>query len=243
MTKLWDAYGRAVLDYLEKGQGFEIIEREDGFISPSGGPPNYFAEYADWPEHQQRAMAFVKGRALDIGCGAGRVSLHLQEGGRLVTAIDNSPMAIEVCKRRGVNDARVIPITRISSQLGSFKTILMLGNNFGLLANPVRARWLLRRFHSLTTPKARIIAESNDIYQTDDPDHLAYHQRNLTRNRMAGQIRLRVRYRHYTSPWFDYLMVSPSEMAGILEGTGWRISRILESGASPYIAVIKKTQS
>ncbi len=243
MDDLRDAYGRAVLDYLEKGEGFEIVERDDGFISPSAGPPGYFAAFEEWPRHQQEAMDIARGRVLDIGSGAGRVSLHLQTLGHAVTAVDNSPMAIEVCKRRGVKDARLVPITRVSSQLGHFDTIMMLGNNFGLFANPVRARWLLRRFHTLTTHQACIIAESNDIYQTEDPDHLAYHQRNRQRGRLAGQIRLRVRYRHYATPWFDYLMVSPVEMDQILEGTGWHTSRVLKSDGSVYIAVIEKTKS
>ena len=44
---------------------------------------------------------------------------------------------------------------------------------------------------------------------------------------MSGQLRFRVRYASYCSPWFDYLMVSPDEMKGILEGTGWRVERVL----------------
>jgi ATP-dependent phosphoenolpyruvate carboxykinase len=118
----------------------------------------------------------------------------------------------------------------------------MLGNNFGLLGNPRRARWLLRRFKGMTTPQALIIAESNDIYQTDDPEHLAYHQLNRDRGRMAGQIRLRVRTGKYASPWFDYLMVSQEEMQEILEGTGWEVERFIpQEGKPTYVAIIRKT--
>lgn len=57
---------------------------------------------------------------------------------------------------------------------------------------------------------------------------------------MSGQMRARVRYRRYCTPWFDYLIVSPDEMKAILTGTGWRVRRYLKSGGSVYVAVIEK---
>jgi hypothetical protein len=115
-----------------------------------------------------------------------------------------------------------------------------MGNNFGLFGGRRRARWLLRLLHAMTSPDARIVAESNNVYQTKDPDHLRYHRFNRRRGRMSGQLRLRVRYRRYCTPWFDYLMVSPREMKEILAGTGWRVRRFLKSGGSIYVAVIEK---
>jgi hypothetical protein len=42
------------------------------------------------------------------------------------------------------------------------------------------------------------------------------------------------------TPWLDYLFVSAAEMRDILDGTGWKIDRILPSGGPVYIAVIAK---
>jgi hypothetical protein len=91
------------------------------------------------------------------------------------------------------------------------------------MANPQRAKWLLRRFYTLTPANGRLIAANNDPYKTDDDDHLAYHATNQRRGRMAGQLRIRVRYRIFMERWFDYLMVSKSEMENILIGTGWQV--------------------
>ncbi len=44
---------------------------------------------------------------------------------------------------------------------------------------------------------------------------------------MGGQVRIRVRYEKYVTPWFDYLLVSREEMSDILKGTGWKIERFL----------------
>jgi hypothetical protein len=112
-------------------------------------------------------------------------------------------------QRRGVRDARVLPITRVSRRLGEFDTIAMLGNNFGLFGSPRRAHWLLARFRGLTSPTARILAELRHPYRTNDPDHRRYHQRNRRRGRLPGQLRLRVRCGGASTPWFDYLLVSP----------------------------------
>jgi len=243
LTSRQDAYGHMVYDHLRGIPSYEIDERDDGMVAWSGGPPDYFAPFPDWPAHQQQAMAHVHGRVLDIGAGAGRCSLYLQEQGHLVLAVDNSPLAIKTCKQRGVKRARVLSITQVTAKLGTFDTILMLGNNFGLFGSFRRARWLLRRFRSLTSPDARIIVESTDPYETTAPEHLAYHRRNLKRGRMAGQIRLRIRFRTYCTPWFDYLLVSKQEMQQVLDGTEWAVQEYLDSPGPSYLAIIVKQES
>jgi SAM-dependent methyltransferase len=234
-----DAYGALMLALLD-GQGSpEIVERDDGFIEAGSYNQVYMAPFRRWPAHNRRAMRFVRGRALDVGCGAGRVCLHLQERGLEVVGIDISPGAVEVCRKRGVLDARVCRIEDVDASLGVFDTVVMLGNNFGLFASKAKARRLLRRFHGLTSERGRIVAETRDIYQTDDPAHLAYHERNRQRGRMGGQIRMRVRHRQLKTPWFDYLMVSRDELEDLLAGTGWHLARTLDSG-DLYVAVIEK---
>lgn len=243
LSEAEDAYGQVIADAFGGKTTYEIVERDDGFIQ-AAPTTLYFAEYADWPPNHQETMGYVGRRVLDIGCGAGRHGLYLQAQGCDALGIDLSPKAIQICRERGLKRTQVLPITGISSKLGQFDTILMLGNNFGLFANPTRARWLLRhRFHSLTCDGARVLAESFDIYRTDDPLHLAYHERNRQRGRLAGQIRLRIRHKTARTPWFDYLMVSPEEMTGILEGTGWQVDQFIHADDGRYTAVIEKVRT
>ncbi len=235
-----DAYGAMLLAGLGGDPVVEIVERDDGLIDASSfGTAIYLASFRRWPAHHRRAMRYVRGRVLDVGCGGGRVALHLQERGQEVVAIDVSPGAVDVCRRRGVRDARLLSIDKVDGSLGRFDTIVMLGNNFGLFANASKAKRLLRRFHRLTSARGRIVAETRDVHHTDDPVHLTYHERNRRRGRMAGQIRIRVRYRERATPWFDYLMVSEAELADLLEAAGWSIGRILESDDT-YVAVLEK---
>jgi SAM-dependent methyltransferase len=235
-----DGYGQLLLAALDDPGVAEIVERDDGFISADPSPREvYLAPFRRWPAHHRQAMRYVRGRALDVGAGAGRVALHLQERGHDVVAIDVSPGAIEVCRRRGVRDARVIGIDDLDDSIGPLDTIVMLGNNFGLVANPKKAKRLLRRFHRLTSPDGRIVAETRSVYTTDDPVHLDYQERNRERGRMSGQIRLRIRFRRAATPWFDYLMVSQPELADLVEGTGWAVGDVLDSDDT-YVAILEK---
>src|SRR4030042_2536813 len=238
-----DAFGHEISDCFndEKRRRsiMEIVERDDGYIDVHGGPVRYLSEYKKWPSHYKKAMRYARGRVLDIGCGAGRHALYLQGKGLDAVGIDNSPLAIEVCKQRGLKDARVISINQISARLGIFDTVLMMGNNFGLFGSFEGARRLLKKLDKITSPKGRIIAETLDVYKTDNPDHLSYHEFNRQRGRMGGQVRLRVRYKKYVTPWFDYLMVSKAEMENILDETDWKVERYIDEGPV-YVAIIGK---
>jgi len=185
-------------------------------------------------------MQFVKGRVLDVGCGAGRHSLHLQEKGFDVVGIDISPLAVKVCRLRGLKKTRVMPIEATDFEQGSFDTVIMMGNNFGLFGSFEKARRLLKKFRRITYEDALIIASSRDPYQTGNPAHLHYHRLNKKKGRMSGQVRIRIRYEKYIGKWFDYLMVSREEMKQILIETGWEITEFLNSEGPHYIAAITK---
>ena len=235
-----DAFGLLLTDHFAGETCSELVERDDGYLVATDNLAGYFATFDEWPPRFQQAIGYVRGRVLDVGVVAGRFALYLQEQGHEVVGIDVSPGALEICRQRGVQDVRQLPFHRVDASLGSFDTVLMMGNNFGLFANPRRAKWMLRRLKRLTGPNARIVAESLDIYGTDKPEHLAYHDRNRRRGRMAGEIRLRVRYREVIGDWFDYLMVSQAEMLEIVEDTGWRVAEFIGGTGGQYIGVIEK---
>jgi len=236
-----DAFGQEMWAYYKGERASEIVERDDGHIDTSEfGPKMYFLEYEDWPALEKKAIESVRGRVLDIGCGAGRHSLYLQRKGLKVLGIDSSPLAIRICKLRGLKKTKVMPIEDVNFKPGSFDTIIMIGSNFGLFGSFKKARRLLKKLRKVTSKNGLIIASTRDTYKTDNPDHLAYHRLNKQRGRMGGQLRIRVRFRKYVGRWFDYLIVSKKEMQDILEGTGWKIREFIDSDDSAYVAVIEK---
>lgn len=241
MKKFVDAYGQELWSFYKGKEINEIIERDDGYIDAHQAASTYFSEYKDWKIDQKKVMASIRGRVLDVGCGAGRHSLYLQKKGLKVTGIDNSPLAIKICKLRGIKNALIRPIEEINKfKPGSFDNIIMMGNNFGLMGSYRKAKLLLKKFYYITSKNALIIAECKDPYKTNDPVHLSYHKYNKKRGRLAGQLRIRVRYEKFIGKWFDYLFVSKGGIKEILKNTGWRIKKFINSGDSNYIAIIEK---
>lgn len=239
-----DALGHEISAFFRGEKSFEIIERNDGYINFSAGALEYFAEFNDWSECQKQAVEYAYGKILDVGAGAGRVSLYLQNKNLDVLAIDNSPLAIEVCKKRGVKHTEVLPIEQVGKfKPNSFDTIIMFGNNFGLFGSYKKAKVLLKKFYKITNPNALIIVESVDPYKAEEPIHLAYHEFNRQKGRMAGQLRIRVRFRNYATDWFDFLFVSKDEMTEILNNTGWKVKKFIGSDNDlypVYSAIIEK---
>ncbi len=234
-----DAFGRMLLDHLRGRPRRAVLERDDGMVECLG-PAFYFSGRRQWPAHQRKALRLARGRVLDVGCGAGRVALHFQAKGRPAAGIDNSPLAVQVCRERGLRQVHLMSLTQLSRRVGVFDTLVLFGGNFGLVENPRRARWLLRRLGGMTTDRARILTECRDPYPTDDPVHLAYHRRNRRAGRMGGRVRIRVRYRQLATPWFDWLLVSKDELRAILAATGWRVGRFIDAPGATYVAVIDK---
>lgn len=218
----------------------EIIERDDGLIN--GAPSeHYLAEPADWQPHDHRALARVRGSVLDIGCGAGRVACELQRRGIAVTGLDISPGAIEVARKRGLRDTVLNTVDGYARSASRYDTFLLLGNNLGLIEGRERAPVFLAALAALARPGARIIAHGTDPYGTTDPVHTAYHRRNRERDRLGGQLRLRLRYRDLSTAWFDYLVCSVAELRSLLEGTAWRLVHVDDIDRPYYLATMALT--
>src|SRR5690606_16554255 len=91
--------------------------------------PYLFRSFNEMPKLEQKALQMVKGKTLDVGCGAGSHSLYLQEKGFDIKAIDVSKGAVEVAKLRGVNQ---VELKDILNETEPFDTILLLMNGTGI---------------------------------------------------------------------------------------------------------------
>jgi prevent-host-death family protein len=238
-----DAFGQLLLDELAGRAGEAILERDDGCVRPALPAAAFFAEFEEWPPQERQVFERVRGRVLDVGCGAGRHSLEAQTRGCDVVAIDVSPGAIQVARRRGVREVHPLPLAAVDPTLGTVDTVLMMCGNFGLFGSEPEGRRLLQMLHEISSPDGRIVFDSVDPSVTCDPRNLAYQARNRTRGRRPGQVTIRLRYRELTTPWFDLLNLSPDELEELLAGTGWRPVELLPATSSDYFGVLEKTSS
>jgi SAM-dependent methyltransferase len=230
--ELADAFGRALLDRLAGATDPIVIERDDGFVSV-----DTFDYLSGLDERDSWALERARGRVLDVGAGAGRASLALQERGQEVLALDISPGATAACRKRGVREAYTGTVRQAAAEelAGTFDSALMLGNNLGLLGSATAAGKYLDGLGQLLGPHGVIVGTGLDAYQTDKQVHLDYHERNRRRGRLAGQITIRVRYHRLATDWFDWLAMSPSELAGLAGPAGWEITDLLPG---PLFAVV-----
>ncbi len=238
LTEQEDAYGHMLLDLVAGVPAAEIIERDDGYIIPGALAAHYIQPYDAWPSHQRAVVDRARGRVLDIGCGAGRFCLALQERGHPVTGIDVSPGAVEACRRRGVLDVRPVALEEIDASLGTFDTVVMMGNNFGLFGDAAGLRSGLDRLAAVTAPDALLYAEAVDPYATSDPLHLRYHQANRDAGRLGGELRIRIRYKVWASPWFGLLLPSADELDTLLADTAWTVRDAIPAEAGPVRVVV-----
>lgn len=213
----------------------EIVERDDGFINRLPAA-RYFDPASESSAVDRWALDQCRGRVLDIGAGGGRAALELQRRGHDVVALDSSLGAVNVCRKQGVQQTVHGTLDRYE-HLAEFDTYLLFGNNLGLLESAVRGQEILDVIASSARPDAVIVGTSTKPTATTNQVHLRYHESNIARGRLPGQLRLRSRYQDRASDWFDYLLVEPEELDDVLRKASWRRLRTFEEGQN-YATVI-----
>jgi SAM-dependent methyltransferase len=232
-----DAFGEALLDALAGGTGLHVIERDDGFVDVMDASM-YFSTPETWPDLDHRALELVAGRVLDVGAGAGRHSLVLQDRGSQPVALDTSPGAVRVCRERGVAELFPGTVQALAAlEPEPFDAALLLGNNLGLLESRKQAPLVLDALRRLLRPGGLVVGTGLDPHLTDDPVHLAYHRRNTELGRLPGQVRMRVRRRRIASAWFDYVHLAPDELARLASESGWRLEHTEPDPR--YVAILR----
>ncbi|HUV57238.1 MAG TPA: class I SAM-dependent methyltransferase [Acidimicrobiales bacterium] len=237
-----DVFGRALLDWAKGSLTPEVLEREDGFTQIGAGSEVYLSEFSDWPSAERASIRHMRGRVVDVGCGAGRVALDLQRRGMDVVGVDTSPRAVKAARIRGVNEVWCLSAERLMSKIRDFDTIVLFGNNFGIFGTPQGAREILTEMARCSKPGAQIFVESTNSYCGGAPGFdRSYYHKNKGLGRAPGQARFRFRYDDMIGPWFNWLYVSRQEMRAILRGTGWHQRVVLGTQSSePYVAVLEK---
>jgi len=121
---------------------------------------------------------------------------------------------------------------------GSFDSVLLLGNNLGLLGSAEAAGPYLDDLGALLTADGVIVGTCLDAYQTDRQVHLDYHDRNRRLGRIGSQLTFRVRYQRLATGWLGWLAMSPDELAALAGAAGWEVADLLPG--STYAAALRR---
>jgi SAM-dependent methyltransferase len=196
----------------------EHDEHDDGNSVPAMHPEWFFRPFDEWDWWDRELLPTIdRGPVLDLGAGASRASLYLQERGLEVTVVESSAGAAEVCRRRGVHDVREQDLNDPPAD-EQWETVLLLCGNLGLGGSWDGNRRLLTRLAECTSPDARLIGDS-----------VNYEGR--------AEIGLRIRYRDVVTPWWRQCNVAAREVEALVDGTGWAIERQVEDGADHAVVL------
>lgn len=240
--RLGDAFGAALLDYHHNGTdmaGQAYLERSDGLIVPES-IGIYFAGHATWNPALASLVETVQGPVLDVGCGAGKHSLHLQEDGVDVTGLDISPGAITVSRERGLHQAICGDLWVDLPQ--HYSTVLMLGGGLSLLGDVENRVSMLERLADLTLPGGRIIAQAVDLdlMTAHDPLLLKLADANLAAGRPRGLTIHRIRYLDQATAWFQWWLPTETELRSALRHSAWTLAGYDATGPGMAVVSLQK---
>ena len=230
-----DLFGKALLDYQYDNYTDDLytetnISEED--ILPI---PYLFRSYSEMPPLEQLALSNVSGKVLDVGCGAGSISLHLQESGLDVMAIDTSGGAIEVCNLRGLKNTKEIDLLQLKDQ--KFDTILLLMNGIGIAKKKSNLLSFLKNAGEKLNKGGQIICDSSDVkYLYEDEDGSYWMDLNAE---YYGNFKFQMHYKKISGPEFPWLYVDYDTLHDIASQAGFKCQRVFDLDAH-FLAQLTK---
>jgi methylase of polypeptide subunit release factors len=227
-----DPMGAAMAAYMQGAKDAEVVVAsnlaEDDVI-----PVHYlFRSEREMPELELLALQQCQGKVLDIGAGAGSHSLALQEQGHAVTALDVSSGAVEVMRKRGVQQVLHKDFFDLKNQ--QYDTLLMLMNGIGIAGNLLGLERFLEHAKTLLSPEGQILLESSDIlymYEAEDGSVL------LDLNTgYYGEMQYNMKYKDQESGWFNWLFIDAAILEDYATQHGFTFGVLYEGEYGEYLA-------
>ncbi|WP_034921373.1 class I SAM-dependent methyltransferase [Gillisia sp. CAL575] len=232
-----DVFGKAISAYYQQQDETPILVHSPDFDDDEILVPYLFRNFKEMPPLEQAALEKASGRILDVGCGAGSHALFLQKDKNLeVTAIDISEGALEICKARGIKDARKIDYFNLENE--KFDTILLLMNGTGIIGKLENLDRFFQHSKSLLSKNGQIIIDSSDLSYLFDPDEdggiwidpdAPYY----------GELEFSISYKGERSSEFSWLYLDYSSLALAAEGNNFSCELLKKGEHYDYLAILK----
>lgn len=223
-----DLQGQAIFDYWKKKHKKGYLKLHNSYGVPEKMYlDSFFRGWDELPEVEEVAMEVCEGSILDIGAGAGRHALILQEMGKEVSAIEVSPLCAEVMRQRGVKNVIEGDIFIYKDQ--KFDTLLMLMNGIGLVGTLEKLEEFMILMKGLISPDGQWVFDSSDITYL-------YSDTELPTDKYFGEIEYQYEYNKLKGPWFKWLYVDKTTLTNMAIKTGWEIQIIYENDQDEFLA-------
>ncbi len=227
-----DPMGAAIYDYYVNGNADTLIVHSPMFDDDEIPVESLFRSFEEMPQLERTALEEAQGRILDVGAGSGCHSIALQQLGKSSTAIDISPLSVEVMKRRGL-DARQVNLFD-ENFTEKFDTVLMLMNGTGIIGTLDNMPAFFERMKQLLAPGGCILIDSSDLrylYEEEDGSFMI----DLADD-YYGQLDYRMEYKDVLGESFDWLYVDFETLAIYAEENGFTAELVEEGEYYDYLA-------
>jgi len=220
----WAPHGAALRDFLAGDLDAEVIVRAEDGEEERTPARVFFREPGEFSALDEAALDLCRGRVLDVGAGAGCHSLVLQARGLSVTALDVSPAAVEVMRRRGVRDVRCGDVFAFAGE--RFDTLLILMNGIGLVGTLDGLDRFLRDVPRLVADGGQVLLDSFDPGPPDAERPHAY----------AGEMRFQLEYRGVRGAYYDFVFLDFETLGRRADRAGWCCESIWQEDEGHYLA-------
>lgn len=193
-----DLLGQAIYDYaMEQEKGSVYINNTYG--EPDEMPVDiFFRDQKDLFDVEQKALKHCSGRVLDIGAGAGALTLELQKKGFDVDALEISELSSKVMYLRGVKSIITGNIYDVSAP-EPYDTLLLMMNTIGLVGELRNLEFFFSKLRSLINPNGQVLFDSSDISYLYEGD--------LPTDKYHGEMDYQYAYDNRKGAWFKWLYV------------------------------------
>jgi methylase of polypeptide subunit release factors len=227
----WLPLGLAVREYFNSGErNFIQVFTVDGEITPYPAEL-FFRQYEDFGIFDELACSEARGRVLDVGAGAGCISIFLQDDlGLRVTAIDVSADAIEVARQMGVEDARNLDFFELEGE--QFDTILLMMNGIGFVGDLEGLDRFLAHAKKLLAPGGQILFDSSDLKFAD----IGTAELRDDKRHYYGQVWYQLEYKGVRGEPYYWLYLDATTMSEHAARAGYQVEIVEEAAEGYYLA-------
>ena len=232
-----DPMGPAIADFYKNGIAGRLRVLSSMFDEDEIPVAHLFREEDEMGELELKALKLSKGRILDVGAGAGCHALALQDRGMEVTAIDVSPLSVEVMTKSGIDDARLVNLYD-ETLCEKFDTILMLMNGSGIIGKIANMPQFFARIDSLLAEGGQVLMDSSDlIYLFEDEDggvdiDLA--------GDYYGEVDFTMQYKNIKGETFDWLYIDFETLAFHATENGFEAELVMQGEHYDYLACLTR---
>lgn len=228
-----DPMGAAISGYYHQGKAGKLRVFSSQFDEDEIPVEQLFRSFKQMPDLEQTALNLATGKILDVGAGSGCHALALQQDGKEVCAIDISPLSVDVMKKQGVKDARLVNLFDHRFQ-ETFDTILMLMNGSGIIGRIENMPGFFHRMKQLLSPGGCILMDSSDLrylFEEEDGSFLI----NIAGD-YYGQVDFQMQYENIQGEPFDWLYIDPQTLELYAAQNGFKTEIVRKGKHYDYLA-------